>query len=218
MNAYQTLLPVHFLFALVVWCDAGKPLAATVADFTNSVIAIDSTGTDSVDAVGSFSLGTQFSLDKEVLVDGLGYFDVDSDGLSQSHAVGIFAINGELRVGPLSISSGSVLRESQSEAGDWRFEALLTPVSLLPGDYVIAGYTGGGLDDSVGEGERISVPGVGVAQGRRFQASRSLEYPGRTTAQPYLTASFSVVIPEPCGLCFACSSLLLACFRTRTGR
>ena len=59
-----------------------------------------------------------FTLSEAFLIDGLGFFDADADGLGESHDVGIFAAVGSLVLGAVAISDSSPLVSSGSTLGD----------------------------------------------------------------------------------------------------
>jgi hypothetical protein len=84
---------------------------------------------------GNWTVGWSFTVNSAVLVTDLGYYDVYGDGLVGSHDVGLWT------------SVGSLLASATIPAGpacvlvdSFRYVSI-TPLTLLPGTYVLGGET-----------------------------------------------------------------------------
>jgi len=118
---------------VVLWSAAAVCSAGVVAltPVTGGVEATDARG---------FMTGWLFSVSTNLVVDGLGYYDVGSNGLGESHDVGIFdSITGDVLVSA-TVPSGT--------GGTLVNGFRIVPVSypLGPGTYVIGGQQSGAID------------------------------------------------------------------------
>src|SRR5689334_3496981 len=98
--------------------------------FTDAATALDQ----------QLSLGFSFTALNNITVDSLGYYNYTGSGFLTAHTVGIFDSNGDLLTST-TLAAGSA---DPLNAG-FRYHSI-TPVTLAPGDYVIAATTGGPSD------------------------------------------------------------------------
>ncbi len=88
---------------------------------------------------GDWTLGYSFRVLTPITVTGLAYWDSASDGLVNTHSVGLWTTGGSL-LSSASLPAGT----SASLIGEWRYTNV-TPITLGLGDYVVAGsHTTGG--------------------------------------------------------------------------
>ena len=115
-----------FMVALILAAGPISAQAGMAIDFTSPTI--DSTN-------GTWSLGWAFTVNQPVLVESLGFYDDQKNGLTASHDVGIFDSAQQLVV------SGTVT-PNDPLASWWRWTEV-TPTLLVPGEsYQIAAVTG----------------------------------------------------------------------------
>jgi hypothetical protein len=86
------------------------------------------------------TLGWSFTTNANVTVDALGYYDLGADGLSVSHAIGLFNSTGTLLTST-TVAPGIV----DPLIGSFRY-ALITPITLAAGQT----FTIGGTTDTIG--------------------------------------------------------------------
>ena len=106
-----------------------RPSAATPAlDFVDG----------GASGVGRFTLtvGWAFTVNSPITVDALGLFDVDGDGLLESHQIGLWAGDGSLLGSTVITDANSTPAASTSSLGNWRFTSI-APLVLVAGEYVI---------------------------------------------------------------------------------
>src|SRR5262249_32205561 len=114
-------------------------LFVVAAPSSASTLGLDVTSDTQVFAPGVFhNIGWQFSVSAPIIIDGLGLFDVNPAGLAESHQVGLWDNGGNL-LASATVTSGSTLIASASNAGDWLF-ANIAPIVLVPGTYVTSGF------------------------------------------------------------------------------
>jgi hypothetical protein len=84
-------------------------------------------------------IGWTFTANADVTVTRMGYFDVNGNGLAESHEVGIWDLGGAL-LGSVFVSTSDPLTDG--------FRYALSPaISLIAGQsYVIGGFESGGND------------------------------------------------------------------------
>lgn len=168
-------------FAAVVGMVPVSASATTVIDFT----ADNSTFTwfgNSQGCNAGCTLGYKFNVAGSVAIDGLGVFDAGSDGLNNSHQVGIWNSAGTLlastTVGPGSANSEA----SASGAGSYVFGSIANLV-LGAGDYVVGAMYAVGTTDAVvfnAGGIFSNVAGVSYTE-LRFVNSGVFGLPGGTS-------------------------------------
>ena len=165
---------------------------------------------------GTLNIGRQFTVTGSgITVIDLGVFDLDGDGLVESHDVTLFKINsgaGAANANVSAITGGSVNIASGTGASlesSFRFKSLTNAIYLAPGDYSVIAY---GLDksgDAYGEGGQLpaggNVSNIGFTP-FEFVTASSPAYPNAGDANTALSgASFrynlgnttSTSVPEP---------------------
>lgn len=150
------------------------------------------------------NFGWIFTLSSSVTVTGLGYFDANSDGLSDAYPVGIFDTSGNLLTSAtVPAGTGGTLLDG------FRF----VPASLVlgPGTYEIGAYYASiDLDNFLfGESGSVTIPGLTL--GSAFtEMGNSLAYTVINAGNPsfatqgYFGPNFTVSsVPEPTTLALA---------------
>ena len=112
--------------------------AATLLDFTADNSSFTWYGNSSGCGSGC-NLGYQFTLDSTTTFDGLGLYDADSDGLNDSHEVGVWDLGGNLLASTTVGPGTSSAEASASGAGSFVYETMrsekgsaLEAVIILP--------------------------------------------------------------------------------------
>lgn len=113
-------------------------LAATLMTRTANAqsLGIDFLGGQPANPVPLQTLGWQFNLATTRDVTSLGIFDIGSNGLIDSHQVGIWTTSGTLLASAL-VTNASTAVASTSSSGRWMFTALGSVLTLGPGSYII---------------------------------------------------------------------------------
>ena len=138
---------------------------ATATVSRASTLALDVTSSAQVFAPGVFdNIGWQFSVNAPITADGLGLFDVDPAGLSESHQVGLWDNSGNL-LASATVTSGSTFIASASSAGDWLF-ADIAPIVLVPGNYVTGAFFASNADSVMGNTTITTVPQISFLASR----------------------------------------------------
>lgn len=121
--------------------------AATLLDFTADNSSFTWYGNSSGCGSGC-NLGYQFTLDSTTTFDGLGLYDADSDGLNDSHEVGVWDLGGNLLASTTVGPGTSSAEASASGAGSFVYETISNLV-LGAGSYVIGAFYAVGTTDAV---------------------------------------------------------------------
>lgn len=148
--------------ALMVGFATVAPAATIALTFTPG------TGSELTD---SPTIGWEFSVFSTIQVTALGYYDVDNDGLADSHSVGIWTADGAL-VGSGVVASGTV----DDLLDGFRY----TPVSftLTPGTYIIGADKLTGADSHVfGVTSFATASEIGYVRGRYTFDTGALNLP-----------------------------------------
>jgi hypothetical protein len=165
---------------------------------------------------GDVTIGWQFTLSSAVTVNELGFFDADSDGLSDDHPVGIFDSGGTLLISAtVPAGSGATLQDG--------FRLVpVAPLNLAPGSYTIGGF---GLQTSpdafrFGVSGSTTIPGLTLDDGVQSSSAPGLSFPTQVNTfamEGYFGPNFTVdaVIPEPSTAVLALSAFALAFFARR---
>jgi hypothetical protein len=163
---------------------------------------------------GTLNIGRQFTVTGSgITVIDLGVFDLDGDGLVESHDVTLFKINsgaGAANANVSAITGGSVNIASGTGASlesSFRFKSLTNPIYLAPGDYSVIAYGLSKIRDAYGEGGQLpaggNVSNIGFIP-FEFVTASSPAYPNSGDANTALSsASFrynlgnTTSVPEP---------------------
>ncbi|MGH7970922.1 MAG: hypothetical protein ACREIC_19550, partial [Limisphaerales bacterium] len=154
-------------------------------------IGVDPTGGQSglVSGYGGLTLGWEFQVTETdgITVDGLGFWDDQSDGfvLSQTFPVGLWDSASGTLLCSTTVSSGSALKVSLEPTGGWRVNAV-APVYLAPGLYRVGALMPvGGANQIVSYQATVqSGPGVSLVRYLRQIGSSTLAMPDITMATP----------------------------------
>jgi hypothetical protein len=137
-------------------------------------------------------------------VTALGVFDETRNsgaGLAEAHAVGLWSGDGGSLLASLTVPSGTTGTLVPSDAflppsfpqGDWRFAHLSTPVTLVPGDYLIGAFYQSGSSDRSLNVNNLStlstLSGIDVTQGKTV-AGAALTAPTQDESFGYFGPSF----------------------------
>ena len=116
-------------------------LAGGLPAATASPLALDFTGGNLTfckgPSGGHCSSGWGFLVTSPIIVDGLGFWDEGSDGLEDTHDVGLWNDAGAVLLASATITNASTPVASSAAGGRWLFN-LISPVQLNPGSYSIA--------------------------------------------------------------------------------
>jgi len=126
------------------------------------------------DAVG----GWEFEVTSTITVDGLGYWDDDSDGLDQGHDVGLWTLAGTL-LASTTVTNASTPEANGTGLGRWLFSDIPQLV-LGPGNYVLgATNIANDTDSVIISGVVSTIPAVEYVNARDSGGSSSvLVFPG----------------------------------------
>lgn len=135
--------------------------------------------------------GWAFSTSRTLYVDAIGFFDNGSNGLAQSHEVGLWDVSGTLLASAV-IGNSNVLQDK------FRYSTLSSILVLAPGTYTLAGFnpTGGG-DGVAALVTPTLAPGV-TYLGNRDIVSPTFQFPASSTSS-FNNSFFSVnlnLVPE----------------------
>jgi len=166
MNSYLSMV---FLAGSLFAAVPVSSQAAPIYDFTSAPIFF---GDNPV------TVGFLFTTNTTILIDALGFYDDNQNGLQTSHEVGIFDLNGTLLTSA-TIQSGS----AGMLDGKFRYTAI-SPFTLNSGQsFVIAGETNG-LDGYTYGKVGTSIlglsmnPAINISQNAsRYHYGQSLAYP-----------------------------------------
>lgn len=123
--------------AIAVSCAVAGCIALSLIPAQAQTAALDFTGGDPTNFVGSGVGGWTFSItSSSVTIDALGVWDEYADGLFESHMVGLWDQTGSLIAFTTVSNDNSAPLASTSSDGQWLFTDIV-PLSLGPGDYTI---------------------------------------------------------------------------------
>jgi len=159
-------------------------------------------------------------------VSDLGFFDAGTNGLVDSHEVGIWTGNGANLLASVTVGNGT----SGTLIGDWRYAAI-TPITLTNNTQYLIGARLSAGDPWLNQGNNVQANGTNVGVGGAFNSaltaadpaynfagtynSSSIGNPGQpfailppnvvtTNGQPYPTSNFQyTLVPEPSTLALA---------------
>lgn len=172
---------------------------------------------------GDYVAGIEFTVAAPLFVDGLGYFDLDADGLVEDRRVGLWDADQNL-LREVVVTSASTALPSASSLGQWLVTEM-APVVLGPGNYRLAGEVGSatdGADPDVPAQDRIA-SAVTLSSGyvRNDFPNGGFDYPdasfGSEALRVTLTSGQFAPIPLPATALLLGSGLAAAASVRRRG-
>lgn len=165
---------------------------------------------------GQQTIGTEFTLTQTTLASGLGYIDPEKNGLTGTHAIGLWNSSAVL-LGTVTVSNASSTTASAVAGVQWFIENFTTPLALNPGTYRVAAFYDPATDE-IALGGQIGGTSAFVQRSSgyvRNNGGSSLSYPSGSFGSDFNTATVAVV-PEPASiLLFGLGALVTACRRRR---
>ena len=173
--------------------------------------------------------GFGFDLTSTTLITGLGIFDVGSDGLTNSHQVGLWTSGGTL-LASTTVDNGAQVVSSTSSFGRW-LEKDITPLALTPGSYILGAFyldsdTNPTEDQIVFSAVASSIPGVSYSHwaftGDPSFAFPALDLGGDASSasifgpMAFVGAASSVPEPGTLGLCLGVAVCVVVAQRSPT--
>ncbi|HKV98494.1 MAG TPA: PEP-CTERM sorting domain-containing protein [Vicinamibacterales bacterium] len=159
-------------------------------------------------------VGWAFEVNSAIDVFSLGFFDVNSDGLTSSHDVGLFNSSGTL-LASATVTNASTPVASASSAGRWLM-ANIAPIRLDPGTYTIGAFVLNQSPDSfLSSAPEVTIPTITYLGGRAEFSVASLVFPTSGPFQGFEPGLFGPTftaqnVPEPATLVLLASGLVLA--------
>jgi hypothetical protein len=173
---------------LVVLCVFGRGAQA-------STISAINVGAEAAFGAGTFTVGWAFTVNQDIVVTELGYFDRFGDGLVASHDVGLWTIGGTL-LASATVTSADTL------VGGFRYTAIPNLLLVAGSNYVVAGLNIG-ADGYIAASTFTTPSAITFLQGR-FVSGGSLAFPtsiDSTGAASIFGGSFQFQpVPEPATL------------------
>jgi hypothetical protein len=186
MTAHRALVLAVFL---TLGPFVGRPVAADpILDFIGGAPASLGDGG---------TAGWKFTVTSPIAVTGLGLFDIGADGLANSHEIGLWTSGGIRLTSTTITTANSTPVASTSTLGNWRSTSI-TPLVLLPGDYVVgAGYKFGDPDQFMGSATAKTIPGVTFVEPRAARGSKFLFETVVSVNAGYFGPNLFAVTPVP---------------------
>ena len=203
MTAHRSLMLAVFL---TVAPFVGGPVVAAqcdscVLDFTDASAFRPFTADSTV--------GWKFTVapGSTITIGGLGVFDFGSNGLMESHQIGLWNNDGSSLLASATIKadgSNSTPVASNSSAGQWLFTPITSSVDLTPGAYVVgAFYMANSKDSFMTTSSPTTIQGVTFNEARASFTS-DLQFPGFFNTEgpagffgPNLSTAAAPPVPEP---------------------
>ncbi|MEE8107194.1 MAG: PEP-CTERM sorting domain-containing protein [Planctomycetota bacterium] len=174
-------------------------VAATVGAASADTIGVDFNHPASSFSKSSNTMnGYNITLTETKTVTGLALFDKDSNGLAQSHQVGLWKLDQTL-LATKTITNASTVKASASLFGRWLVESV-TPFDLDPGTYVLGAHYGFNfvvaLADAVvgpvtlNPGSIVTAPGVNNPTILRHKSTPVFAFPTTTFFASFTLGQF----------------------------
>jgi hypothetical protein len=183
-------------------------------------LLLDFTGGNANTFGNNATVGWEFTLSSPVLLNSLGFWDNGSDGLINSHEVGIWnSANPATVLASTMVTSASTPVASSSPTGRWLFNGIPSLV-LSPGTYVVGATIVNGDPDL----QRFSAT-ASLFPGATFVQSRDIGAPGLAYPSPAPVFNDGIfgpnlqvsAIPEPASAVILLCGMI-CCVRRRLTR
>jgi hypothetical protein len=127
--------------------------------------------------IGDTVGGWEFEVFSSIVVDGLGFWDDDSDGLDRNHDVGLWTLAGDL-LATTTITNAAAPETNGAGPGWWLFSDIGQLV-LGSGSYILgATFIDQDSDHAGIDVSSTTITGVNFVMGRQASGSSSLIFPG----------------------------------------
>jgi hypothetical protein len=186
--------------------------------FASTIAMVTSGGGAGFNSVDSYTTGWSFTLSDFIAVTSLGFYDVDQDGLDNTHDVGIFDSTGTLLVSA-TVPSGTA---GTLNAG-FRMVSI-TPFALGPGSYVIGGFSDASTDGILVDPLFITAPGITTIDTGVYDYGSTLVFPGTSTSSEGPPVAYASVnfefdeVPEPSTLLLSITAFAAVGLKKRFSR
>ncbi|MFK5980997.1 MAG: VPLPA-CTERM sorting domain-containing protein [Rhizobiaceae bacterium] len=147
MSYKNTIKKFGAIAAVAIMSTFTQAYAATLIDFTSDNSSPVWYG-NSLGCGGGCTLGYQFNVSSALTIDGLGVYDADSNGLNNSHDVGIWNSGGGLLASVTVGPGSSNAIASASGTGDFVYGDIGS-LLLSAGDYIVGALFSNGDTDAV---------------------------------------------------------------------
>ena len=140
------------------------------------------------DIVPPFSLqaigGWEFALSSSITIDGLGFWDHNSDGLVGDHEVGLWNSDGSMLLASTTVTNASSTPEANGAGpGRWLFNDI-NDLTLGVGSYVIGAFFTPNNSDVAGvRSVATTIPELTFVNARQEQQPVGLEFPSLVIPQ-----------------------------------
>ena len=134
----------------------------------------------SLQAIG----GWEFALSSSITIDGLGFWDHNSDGLVGGHDVGLWNSDGSILLASTTVTNASSTPEANGAGpGRWLFNDI-NELTLGVGNYVIGAlFTPNNSDVAGVRAVAMTIPELTFVNGRQEQQPVGLEFPSLVIPQ-----------------------------------
>lgn len=144
--------------------------------------------------------GWIFSLSDTILVDGLGVWDTDGDGLATTTQIGLWTGNGATLLQSVTVVNVGTPVASASANGLWQFQNF-APISLGPGTYLIGSVFGNSAPSAQVLAPFSTLPDVTLLDSVQGPFGGGLAAPTSSVGFSIFGPTFSVAaassVPEP---------------------
>jgi hypothetical protein len=159
------------------------------------------------------TVGWAFDVNRTIVIEALGWYDRDADGLSQSYEVGIWHDASQTLLTSATVPSGV----AGALVDSFRYVNLASSFILHPGTYVIGGVAVAPPDRIVERVQLQSAPAITYLGNRANNTfTQQMLFPGETSpanqTPGFFGPNFQFIVPEPStGMLFAGSLALSIC-------
>ncbi|MEZ6234264.1 MAG: GC-type dockerin domain-anchored protein [Phycisphaerales bacterium] len=148
---------------------------------------------------GNYVAGSEFTLSTARMCNVLGYIDVEGDGLTESHQIGLWDANTQALLAQVTVTPTSDTVPTAGGVGQWFVENIPT-INLPAGTYRVAGIVGNEANSL--SDDKVSPAGITLASGyvRTDFPSGGFAFPGLsfTSEAVRSTAGFRGGMPPAC--------------------
>jgi hypothetical protein len=196
-DTFQTITTTQPITRVTVEAATSTTPAIDNLTFTGAlVVDAGPNAVDSTFSTGNYVAGSEFTITSPLVIRSLGWLDAEGDGLTATHDIGIWNASTQALLAQTTVTPASTRLPSAHPGAQW-FMGGITPITLAPGTYRVAGEVSG--DNVALADDKVSIAGAAISDGyiRTDFPNGGFAFPNLTFGSNAVRATASILPAGP---------------------